>query len=823
MGCKFFAVFVCLAAGGCYAAPVWVRGKALSPTRTPVSGARLLVHQNGRPVSQQFTQLQGEFALELPAPGEYLLTVERDGFYPLREQVLPVAAEGREMTLVLEPVREVRDSVEVSSSPLSIDMDTTTPSRSVGATQILNIPYANTNDFRSAMRIVPGVIRDSRGGLHVNGAAEEQLLFTLNGFNVNDPLTGRFETRFSVESVHSVEIASGNLPAEYGKGSAGALAVRTHSGDDKFRYGATNFFPGFENRKGWTVGDWSPRLTLSGPLVRGRAWFSNAFDTHYSQTFIRDLPKGEDRYPSLRFSNMLHGQVNLTPSNILHTGFLMSNWNAARTGLTALDPLETTVDKRSRQWFFHAKDQVYFRGGALVEFGYAANRTFGRDIPQGHRMLQLTPFGKRGNHFVDSVREAARDQLLISGFLPSVSYGGRHQLKAGTDLNRLWYSQNVRRSGFESIDEKGRRVSRTVFGGNGALERANYEVAGFVQDSWRVRPGLLIETGIRTDWGGILHGWSPAPRFGFAWSPRRMENTKIYGGVASIYEASSLRLFTRPQDQFTLTSYFTPEGSVGRGPALSIYRIGNNDLARPGYRNMALGVEHHWPGSVAFRAEYLRRRGARGFTYRNSFFLHDAPAPVWAQAMNAAVVDNVYSLENFRRDRFDSVSFTVRQNIRRQYEWMVSYTRSRALSNAVVDVNVDDPIIVTDNEGPMPWDSPNRLMSWGYLPTPLKNWAVAYLLDARDGFPFSNRSGDGRFVGKVNAERFPYYFEVNLHLERRFAFRGHRWAWRMGANNLTNRINPDTVNSIVNSPDYLRFYGGTGRAYNFRIRWLGRK
>jgi hypothetical protein len=164
----------------------------------------------------------------------------------------------------------------------------------------------------------------------------------------------------------------------------------------------------------------------------------------------------------------------------------------------------------------------------------------------------------------------------------------------------------------------------------------------------------------------------------------------------------------------------------------------------------------------------------------------------------------------------------VRQTFRGEYEWLVSYTRSRALSNAVVDVNVDDPIIVTDNAGPMPWDAPNRLLSWGYLPTPWKSWALAYLAEYRTGFPFSMQQEDTRIVGDVNSLRFPDYFELNLHGERRFAFRGYRWALRFGANNVTNRRNYDTVNNIVSSSKFLQFFGGQKRAFIFRIRWLGR-
>ena len=107
----------------------------------------------------------------------------------------------------------------------------------------------------------------------MDGGAEDQAIYTLDGFNISDPLTGRFETRLSVESVRAIEVSTGRFSPEFGKGSAGAVAIKTVMGDDKFRYSATNFVPGFETRKGLQFGSWTPRLEISGPLWRGRAWF----------------------------------------------------------------------------------------------------------------------------------------------------------------------------------------------------------------------------------------------------------------------------------------------------------------------------------------------------------------------------------------------------------------------------------------------------------------------------------------------------------------------------------------------------------------------
>jgi hypothetical protein len=809
--------------GECAEGQVRLAGRVTNENGAPLGGAELVFRKSPQgPPMPVFADPSGRYEATLPAPGAYRVDVERTGHFPLRGQLITLQEGDNEIDFTLNRLREVFESVEVAAAAPPVDMNTTETRETVSASQIVNVPYPTTNDLRNALRIIPGVVQDARGGLHINGGQENQTLYTLDGFNITDPLTGRFESRLSVEAVQTVDVVGGRISPEYGKGSAGVLAINTKTGDDKFRTAATNFIPGIEYRKGLMVGGWTPRFNFSGPIRKGRAWFSDSFDIQYVTAVVKELPRGQDRTASWRGSNHLNTQVNLTPSNILYTGFLLNAYTAPRWGLSALDPVETTRDLRRRQWFFHVKDQIYLTSDVLIEAGYAANRTFSREIPQGHDLYRITPDGARGNFFLDSTMKSSRDQAIANAFLPPFQLWGEHRLKTGADLNRLLHWQDIRRTGYEQLRGNYVPMRRTVFGGSGRTSLTNYEASFYIQDSWRVRPNLLVEAGFRGDWDQILHYWNVSPRTGFAWSPPGLERTKISGGYGMIYDATPLRVFLRPLDQYALTTYFAPDGRIVRDSAVTVFTIQHPRLPRPRYRNFSLGWDQEWTEGVQTRVEYLRRRGRYGFTYVNQLSPSVKPPAEWVERFNNLPFDAIYDLTNDRRDLHDSYRVTLRHVIRRQYEWLFSYTRSRSLSNAVADFSVDDPIIVDFNVGPMPWDSPNRILSWGYLPTFLKKWAVAYLLEWRTGFPFSVISEDGRVVGGVNAFRFPDHFELNVHLERRFEFRKNLWAFRMGCNNITNHNNPNVVNNNMGSHNFLTFYGGPDRSYNFRIRWLGK-
>ena len=808
------------------AAEISLTGRVVDEDGAPVGGTRISLRPAGEPDTtaqtiQTVANPIGAFSVRLPAAGSYLVSAEREGYFPLKNLSLQVAEGANEAHLVLNHVRELFESVNVASSVSPIDLDRPSAERELNKVQIMNVPYPSTHDLRNAIKLMPGVLQDTSGALHFNGSAENQVLYTMDGFNISDPLTGRFSTRLSVEAVRSMDYSSGRFSPEFGKGSSGALAIQTETGDDQWRYSATNFVPGLDTLKGVHIGAWTPRFNLSGPIVKGRVWFSDNVDGEYSQLVISDVPAGKDRSSTVRGDNLVHTQFNLKPSNILYADFLVNGQSSVYLGLSALTPISTTTDQRLRTWFFSFKDQIYLSHGMLLELGFGENRTFLRQIPQGNNLYIIAPNGKQGNYFVDSTQTSRRDQFLTNLFLPAFHLAGAHQLKAGIDLDRLNYGQDIRRTGFEQIGLAGEVLRRVTFGGSGVASRPSLEMSSYLLDEWRLKPNLLLEIGIRQDWDELVRSTVLSPRAAFTYAPFGSKTTKLSGGYAVVYDASSLQLFSRPLDQYSLATYYNTDGAVQSGPLATVFTIQNAHLKAPKYQNWSLGLERSLPRNIDLQVNFLRKRGHDGFTYINT--LGDPSAPPPPAAFNATGFDSVFNLTNQRRDVYDSAEIVIHQPLHEQYEWMASYVRSRALSNAVFDITVDQPMLISNNVGRMPWDSPNRFLSWGYLPTPRKNWALAYLFETRSGFPFSVVNQFGQTVGAANSSHFPAYFDINLHLERRFRLRGYRLALRGGFNNVTNHRNYTVVNNTLGAPQFHSFYGSDGRHFVVRLRWLGKE
>jgi hypothetical protein len=125
--------------------------------------------------------------------------------------------------------------------------------------------------------------------------------------------------------------------------------------------------------------------------------------------------------------------------------------------------------------------------------------------------------------------------------------------------------------------------------------------------------------------------------------------------------------------------------------------------------------------------------------------------------------------------------------------------------------------------GPLPWDVPNRWISWGWFPTPFKRFDLVYALDYHSGFPWTAVNENQQIVGAPYSHRFPAYFSFSPGLEWRFTFRGYGLALRGVAENVTDRKNPFFVVNNVDASNFGQFGGFNGRAFTARIRFLGRK
>ncbi len=807
--------FLCVALSGpsLPAAESELRGRVVDENGLAVAGATLTLQGGGQssPIIVSSDE-SGRFVLRFLQTGSYQLKVERVGFYAYTVPVLEVRGPADRLEVVLNHRQEFEETVEVAYSAPAIDPQETAAQKTMTSEEIIDIPYPASHDFRNSLSLMPGVVKDNRGRIHINGAAEGQAQYSLDGFNLNSPVSGILENRISIDAIRSVRSESSRYSAEYGKGSAGVVALETFRGDDRFRFSSTNFFPSFETDGGLEINDWNPRVTVSGPIRKGRAWFFNAMDLQYNLNVVHGLPSDANRSRNWYGSDMTLLQVNLSGRNLLSLGYLINFQNSGHYGLTPLDPLQTTRNRRERFNFFSLKDQAYLSGGWVLEVGTALNHLDRKESPLGTSAYVIGPRGRSGSYFMRSSGSVERLQFLTTLVTPYWNWRGRHSFKFGMDANRIRYHQQADRQTIEVLGVDGELLRSVSYAGKPSFGRDSSEFSAFGQDRWYVRETLFVEAGVRLDWDQILRQKIISPRLSVAYAPKGLPNSKFSGGVGLFYDALNLGMLTRELDQERIDTFYSAGGTILRGPIVSRYVASDNSLRAPGYLNWSLGWQQKVPYSFYLRTEFIRKTGRDGWSYDPDPLASPDPSQL-----------NVYRLTSSRRDRYTGLECSLTRSFKDRYSWMLSYTRSSARSSAVVDFSPDNPVYGRQGEGPQDWDSPNRLISWGTFPAPwFAKYLLSYFLEWHSGFPFSSVDETQQLVGLPNRGRFPDFFSLNLHCERRFKLWRTQWALRAGFNNLTDNPNPVVVNNIIESPDYEVFSGGQGRVFTGRIRFLGR-
>ena len=798
-----------------------VRGWVVNDNDAPVEGARVSVRPAASAAYAPIVLMSdpsGRFTLNVPAPGDYLFDVERTGFYAVKDRTVHIEG-AQELTLQINAVREVFQSENVNATASPVDVDQPATEERLSGTEVNDIPFANSHSLQSAMLLMPDVVSDPAGGVHFAGAESNEVLYLLNGFDITNPITGQFQTILAVEGIRSVDLSSGLPSAEYGRGTAGVLNINIQNGSDAFHYTATDFVPGVNIQEGVHLGNWYPRFGVSGPIVKGKAWFSDTFDSEYTQTIVTGLPRQQNTRSGWGGSNMLHTQVNLTPTNIFFGDFLVNLENQGRVGLAPLNPVSTTSNLHSTTYTGSIKDQIYFGHGLLVDFGYAHQQYSRTQTPQGDSLYLFSPEGNEGNYFVNSTQSAARDEGLLHAYLPKFQLAGAHQLEVGGDADWLHYTDDDRSTGYQVMGLEGQLLSQTTFGAPVQFHVSDLQLASYVLDTWRVSKSLQFILGIRDDHDERLGALAWSPRLAGSWSPFRSGRTRVSGGFAVTHDAVTMNLLGRPLDQTALTTTYAADGAPEGPPAPTTFAIPSTPLLLPRAANWNAAVDQQVSTHLFLTGKYVRRRGTDGFVFVNPL----APdAPPSLLPVPGGEAGGNYQLMNLRRDDYDSVQISVRQTFSGQFEWSAAYAHSRAISNAVVDPDTPQPLQLANSLVPLPWDVPNRFVGWAYLPLPWKNWAVSALADMRSGYPFSVRDQTGIVVGQVNSYYYPLNFDLNIAIERMVIFHGYRFALRGGVDNLTGRANPTAVNNVLGGPHFLGFLGDEGRHFVIRVRFFGR-
>ncbi|MGA2570531.1 MAG: hypothetical protein ABSF23_08440 [Terracidiphilus sp.] len=778
-----------------------------------VEGAQVTIAEPGLEPATQWTDYAGICATVLRQKQPYRIHVEKPGFYQADESGVDAAQSS--VRVALAHVQIVREEVNVTASSPGIDVEQVSDQSTLNTPEIVNIPYSESRDIRNLLPFNPGVVQDSTGQVHVAGSETWETLDTLDGFDIRSPAGGSLSLRVSADAVRSIDSQTTRVPAEFGRSTGGVIALYTGMGDDKFRFNATNFIPSFRDRNGIRFDQFVPRFTFSGPLKRGRAWWYDAVETEIDNIYITELPANANTNLLVRGSNLVKLQDNLTRSDILTAGLLYNNYHSPFEGISPLTPRQSAVKHNTLAWFPWLRDQQNFAGGALLDLGLGYMRIRDGYEPQGSDLYQFTPEQSKGSYFENSMGRSQRIEATAALYLHPRQWAGRHDLKVGLELDRIAFNQNQTLAPVSYLRENGTLLRQSVFAAAPAFTLHNAEIGAYLQDRWQPAKGWLVEPGLRFDWDEIVRRPLVSPRLALVYSPPAGRNqTKISAGIGLYYEHTQLEY---PIQTFTgarSDTHYAADGLTPTRPAQQTAFTANDSLLHePRALNWSASVERKLPWSIFAGVNYVEKRTTNVFTFAN-------------QSGPSALAGN-YLLTNAREDRYRSEEFDLRRLFANGYTVYVSYTHSSTRTSAALDYWPTPSPLGPQQSGPLPWDTPNRIVSWGWLPVPIaklrSHWDLVYRFDSHNGFPFTAVNAADQVAGAAGAQRFPTFVDFSPGFEWKFHFRGQYWGLRGVLENATDSRNPLFVNNVVDSPQFGTFSETQGRAVTARIRLIESK
>jgi hypothetical protein len=783
-------------------------GVVVDENNVPVAAAKISLQSGAGQSYRAETDGAGRFVLRNIPAGDYKVEARKEGFFVLAGQTIALHSGANEVTLTLKHAEELHEQVQVIAGANQIDAQDTAQRETLTAREIRDIPVPNSHILQESLTALPEIVQDNAGGLHIAGARSGETQYLLDGFEIGDPVNNTLSARFNVDATRAAEAQTGRIGAGYAHSGASVLSLETPDGDDKWRVGTTNPIPGIDIQQGVRLGNWYPRFTFSGPIEHGRFWLSDAISLQHTFTLVRELPADSNTSTQWAGDNLLRLQYNFSPKHILHGTFLYNRTQDQSLGLDPLNPESTTLDLHQQRVFFSLRDQIWLYD-TLIDLGVAADSETQDFFPQGTAPYVLLVNGTSGNFFEQLHDHGTRVQGLLNIIAASRHWHGTHQISAGANVAGLELSQAATRGEIQALRADGTLVRQTTFVGPANPQTSNAQAGAYVQDNWSLSKRLVLQAGLRTDWDRFTQSAMLEPRVSGNVLPFGDDSAKLSLGWGIYNAPLNLSVIEQSLDQQQIDIFFNSTGTVPVAPpAISQFVLHARGLRQPRFTTTSMGWQQKIRRNTIVDVELLARNGYHGFVYVDQ---------------NPAQTGGIFHLQDTRKDRYLAATLTLRHIFSGDTEVYAAYTRSRAHTNQVLNPVLGSIFFAAQQPAPLAWDAPNRLLTWGWTPTHIWKIQLSYFFEYRTGFPYSIVNLEQQLVGAPNSSRFPAYENLNLALEKKFAFRGYLWAARIEMVNAFDHQNPNVVVNNIDAPNFGQFSGGQGRAFTARVRFAGRK
>jgi hypothetical protein len=567
-------------------------GLVLDPNSQAVPGAAIRLSQRVNGFERTIlTDADGKFRLTNLPFQTYELSVEKEGFLihkesvPLRDNLL------REIQVQLQLAGE-RQSLVVSVQEISalVDPIQTGSYAQMNQAEIERLPLqAGNRGLEAVLVTFPGFAQNANGAIHPRGA-HNQMTYVIDGMPVTDQLTGAFANAIDPNIVQTVELFTGNIPAEYGNKVSAVANITTKSGLGTGR-------------------------SVAGSIMTSAAQFDTL--STVAQVSGERGKWGYSASANLMKSNRYLDQVsleNLHNGGNSERGFLRVDWMASPRNTLRFSALAgrsafQLANLRSQHAAGMAQRQLLRDYSGLIGWVHTLSPRTTLDMTASLRSSSSLLFDSAQ----DTPVTAWQDRRLTTGNIATriTHVSGGHQVRVGMDYQRFpvreFFRFGITSPGFNAPESQTYIPALSAYDltrGGGlfhfAEQKTGYLASGFLQDNYRWSR-FQFALGLRYDSYRFLSGGGQfQPRLGLSF---HLPET------GTVLRLSYNRTFQPPPNENLLVSN-SQAAAVLVDPSVRTLLGGALALIRPERQNFyEAGIQQSLGRRLAVNAAYYHKDG----------------------------------------------------------------------------------------------------------------------------------------------------------------------------------------------------------------------
>ena len=593
-------------------------------------------------------------------PGEYELRATLQGFSAYVRRGLTLTT-GQEATInVALRLATLSETVTVTGEAPLVETTRNALGTTVARAELDSLPLVGRN-FAGLTTLSAGITGVGGGGTTASGQTDRSNSFMVDGVSNDQVVTAGQRGGFSLEAVREFAVMANQFSAEFGQASGAIVSVITRSGTNDLKGRAFAFHRDdaldaqdpFSKAQGSGKAPFSQQRYggfLGGPFIRDHLHYFASYEaerqreTSVITSSLVPLAERETPNPSDGHQAFIKTDQRLSDRQTLSLRYRADKDRSEGNSIGGLNSRERGTNGDSLVQDIVANHTYVLSGRALNEFRFQFGRHSTWTDTDGWStdgMPEINrPSGRFGKAYNQPQGRNENRMQVINNF----SYtAGTHELKTGLDVSVIraptFFPRN--RDGTftfttdRAFDPNDLATYPTQFTQSIAdpWVDLNEEIfAFFVQDSWRVKPTLTLNLGLRYDRetafstiNGVADDTNNfAPRLGFVWDPFGDGRTAIRGGGGFYIDQMFLNpplnvVLAQRANDITIINPGYPDprtrGTIQSStPSIS---VASENMRTPEARSISLGVKRELLAGFAVSADGVYSRGYNQFNNRD--------------------------------------------------------------------------------------------------------------------------------------------------------------------------------------------------------------